>query len=144
MNIKLVNECEYTIRSELVDSDLTYIHQSLQQTYWAKSRSFEDNQTAFSNSRAFILTNPQNQILGFARVVTDYAIFAYLADVYIDDKHRGCGLGKFLIKHILLDPKLIKVKKFMLKTQNAQDLYAKFGFVVPDEYGSIMEKFNHH
>ncbi len=142
MNNQLINESKYMIRSELIDSDFEYIHQALKNSYWAKLRSFEENYIAFSNSRAFILTNQQGQIFGFARVITDYAIFAYLADVYINNNYRGQGLGKFLIHHILQDSKVSKIKKLMLKTKDAQKLYAKFGFIVPQNYESIMEKFN--
>lgn len=142
MNNQLMDESKYMIRSELLDSDFEYIHQALKNSYWAKLRSFEENYIAFSNSRAFILTNQQGQIFGFARVITDYAIFAYLADVYIGDSYRGRGLGKRLIQHVLADPMLVNVKKFMLKTNDAQELYAKFGFIIPEKHDLIMEKFN--
>ncbi len=137
------NKTNYTIRTELKNSDLEHIHHALRNTYWAQSRSFEENCTAFSNSLAFILSDQNDNVVGFARVITDHVIFAYLADVYIDNNYRGQGLGKFLIHHILQDSKVSKIKKLMLKTNDAQKLYAKFGFIVPQNYESIMEKFNY-
>lgn len=137
------NKTNYTIRTELKNSDFEYIHQELRNTYWAQSRRFEENYMAFSNSLAFILSDQNDNVVGFARVITDYVIFAYLADVYINNNYRGQGLGKFLIHHILRESKVSKVRKLMLKTNDAQNLYAKFGFIVPQNYESIMEKFNY-
>ena len=90
-----------------------------------------------------MLFNQHGKVLGFARVVTDYVAFAYLADVYIDENQRGQGLGKYLVSQILADPKLAKVKRFMLRTKDAHDLYAKFGFTSLKDPHLIMEKFSY-
>lgn len=130
----------YTVETDLARFDFEYLHAALQKSYWAQLRSFEDNYTAFKNSHAFMLFDLHGKVLGFARVVTDYVAFAYLADVYIDENQRGQGLGKYLVSHILADPKLAKVKRFMLRTKDAHDLYAKFGFTPLKDQHLLMER----
>jgi ribosomal protein S18 acetylase RimI-like enzyme len=131
------------ITNRLYESDFEYIHKSLSKSYWAKSRTFAENQIAFKNSLAFVLSDDQGQRIGFARVVTDYTVFAYLGDVYIDEHYRGRGLGKFLINTILKDPKLCDVRQFILKTSNAHELYRKFGFTeIEANSQKIMERFH--
>ena len=134
------NNLIYTIETDIEKFDFEYLHAALQKSYWAQLRSFEDNYTAFKNSRAFMLFNQHGKVLGFARVVTDYVAFAYLADVYINENQRGQGLGKYLVSHILVDPKLAKVKRFMLRTKDAHDLYAKFGFTQLKDPHLLMER----
>ena len=136
------NDLIYKIETDLAKFDFEYLHAALQKSYWAQLRSFEDNSTAFKNSRAFMLFNQHGKVLGFARVVTDYVAFAYLADVYIDENQRGQGLGKYLVSHILADPKLAKVKRFMLRTKDAHDLYTKFGFTPLKDPQLLMEKLH--
>ena len=134
------NNLIYTIETDIEKFDFEYLHAALQKSYWAQLRSFEDNYTAFKNSRAFMLFNQHGKVLGFARVVTDYVAFAYLADVYINENQRGQGLGKYLVSHILVDPKLAKVKRFMLRTKDAHDLYSKFGFTSLKAAHLLMER----
>lgn len=134
------NNLIYTVETDLEKFDFEYLHAALQKSYWAQLRNFEDNYTAFKNSRAFMLFNQHGKVLGFARVVTDYVAFAYLADVYIDENQRGQGLAKYLVSKILADPKLAKVKRFMLRTKDAHDLYAKFGFTPLKDPQLLMEK----
>lgn len=134
------NNLIYTIETDIEKFDFEYLHAALQKSYWAQLRSFEDNYTAFKNSRAFMLFNQHGKVLGFARVVTDYVAFAYLADVYINENQRGQGLGKYLVSHILVDSKLAKVKRFMLRTKDAHDLYSKFGFTSLKAPHLLMER----
>lgn len=136
------NNLIYTVETDVEKFDFEYLHAALQKSYWAQLRNFEDNYIAFKNSRAFMLFNQHGKVLGFARVVTDYVAFAYLADVYIDENQRGQGLGKYLVSQVLADPKLAKVKRFMLRTKDAHDLYAKFGFTQLKDPHLLMEKLH--
>ena len=76
--------------------------------------------------------------LGFARVVTDYATFGYLADVFIDEAYRGRGLSKWLMEIIMGHPQLQGFRTWQLATRDAHGLYARFGFTIPDKPERIM------
>lgn len=78
-------------------------------------------------SRCFGLYDDEHQI-GFARVVTDYAAFAWLCDVFIDEAYRGRELGTWLLETVLADPHLLSVRRWVLATRDAHGLYEKFGF----------------
>lgn len=116
-----------------------YIHSKLSATYWAKKRSFEATKTAFENSFVKLVLH-HDRLIGFARLVTDYAIFGYLADVFIDESHRGKGLAKWLVTELLEDPKIVNIKKIMLRTNDAQSLYRQLGFGVAPDPERNMEK----
>lgn len=83
----------YIIIGNQTQLDYDYIHAKLSTTYWAKKRSFEATKAAFENSFVKLVLH-HDKLVGFARLVTDYAIFGYLADVFIDESHRGNGLAK--------------------------------------------------
>ncbi len=95
--------------------------------YWGQDLSAEEIMNSVSNSRAYGLYH-QNKQIGFAKVLSDYARFAYLSDVFIAEEYRGKGLSVFLLKGILEDPVLADVKKWMLATRDAHGLYKKVGF----------------
>ncbi len=107
--------------------DIAYIYNYLRNSYWAKDREYDIVKHSITNSLCFGLYDESQQI-GFARVVSDYSIFAYLADVFVDEKYRGKGLGKWLIKSICEYPQLKNVNRFVLATKDAHGLYAQFGF----------------
>lgn len=107
--------------------DLPMIQTFLRQSYWAKDRSPEIIQTSIEHSFCFGLYDNEQQI-GFARVVSDCCIFAYIMDVFVLDNYRGQGLGKLLMQHILNESHLNKVKKWMLGTRDAHGLYRQIGF----------------
>jgi ribosomal protein S18 acetylase RimI-like enzyme len=129
------------IRNTFTENDLEYIHKCLSGTYWAKSRTFEQNKTAFNNSLVFMLFDEGGVCMGFARVFTDYVTIAYLCDVYIDEQYRGRGIGKYLVDEILKYPKLQGVSKFFLKTSDAMEFYSKFGFNNLKDPEAFMEKY---
>lgn len=82
-------------------------------------------------------------MVGFARVATDYAIFAYVMDVFIIERERGKGLGKMLVKSIMEHPELCKLRRIMLATQDAHTLYEQYGFrriEKPDNFLEIVRK----
>lgn len=99
----------------------------LQETHWASSRSLDTVRTSMNNSMCFFMMEGF-QLIGFARVVTDQATFAYLCDVVIRTDCRKSGCGSQLIQHILSHPHLSAVPQWRLKTTYASAFYGQFGF----------------
>jgi GNAT superfamily N-acetyltransferase len=99
----------------------------LARSYWAQDRERQTMQRAIEHSLCFGVYDGPRQV-GFARVVTDYATFAWLADVYIDEAYRGRGLGQWLVETALGHPELESVPRWLLATRNAHELYRRFGF----------------
>ena len=119
---------EYLICTDRDRLDIALIHGFLsRQTYWAKGRSVEVVKRSIENSLPFGLFK-DNQQIGFARVVTDYATFAWLADVFVLDEFRGRGLAKWLMEVILAHPELQGFRRWVLATKDAHGLYRNFGF----------------
>jgi GNAT superfamily N-acetyltransferase len=109
-----------------IDVDLVF-HFLKDESYWAKDRSLEEVKKSIENSLCFGLYN-NDAMVGFGRIITDYATFAYLADVFIVKKERGKGLGKTLVEFILAYPSIKDVRRWMLGTMDAHQLYRPFGF----------------
>ncbi len=104
------------------------IHKFLsEESYWAKERTIEQTRTAIENSLCFGVYAGGNQI-GLARVISDYATFAYIGDVYITPEFRGKGLSKMLMKTIIDYPDLQNLRRWILATFDAHTLYEQFGF----------------
>lgn len=118
--------------------DIAYITDFIAQTYWAKDRTMENMLTCIENSLNFGVFLDGKQI-GYARVVTDYYQFAYLMDVFIDEKYRGKGYSKMLMKHILECEPLKKIKVWRLATADAHELYRQFGFTELSKPENMME-----
>ena len=107
--------------------DLAYVHRYLsEECYWALGRSRAIVEKSIANSLCFGVYAGDRQI-GFARVVTDYATFAWLCDVFIDDAHRGQGLGKRLVETVVAHPELQGLRNFILATRDAHELYRGYG-----------------
>src|SRR5215210_1668608 len=105
---------EYSISTDRARLDLDVIHDYLSgQSYWAKGRSRETIKRSVENSVAFGVYRGEHQV-GFARVITDYATFAWVADVFVLDSERGRGLGKWLMEVILLHPELQGFRRWVL------------------------------
>jgi GNAT superfamily N-acetyltransferase len=107
--------------------DVDAIHAFLTRAYWCEGIPREIVERALRQSLCFGLFDATAQI-GLARVVTDYAVFAYLCDVYVLESHRGRGLGKWLIECVMAHPQLQGLRRFNLATRDAHSLYAQFGF----------------
>jgi len=108
--------------------NLDYIHHFLsQESYWAKNIPIDIVNTSIEGSLCFGVYENNKQV-GFARVITDYATFGYLADVFIDKDYRGRGLSKELMVFIMEQDVVKKLRRFMLATLDAHSLYAQFGF----------------
>jgi len=108
--------------------DLETIHRFLsEEAYWAKNRTLDQTRTAIENSICFGVYEGERQI-GFARVVTDKATFAYLGDVFILEEFRGRGLSKWLMETIVSHPEIQGLRRWVLATRDAHGLYEQFGF----------------
>jgi GNAT superfamily N-acetyltransferase len=123
---------EYVISSDLLRLNVSQIHDYLSHSsYWASGRRLDVVQRSLENSLCFGLyksSNDGEQQIGFARVVTDYATFAWLADVFVVEEYRGQGLAKWLMGVICEHPRLQGLRRWLLATKDAQELYRRFGF----------------
>lgn len=132
----------YEISVERARLDMPAIHEFLSaKSYWAQGRSFETVRRSIEHSLPFGLYKGARQI-GFARVVTDYATFAWLADVYVLDEFRGEGLGKWLVETVLDYPDFQALRRWILGTRDAHDLYRQFGFNEIEEPQFYLHKIN--
>lgn len=119
---------EYTISDDRARLDIKAIQKFLStESYWATGRSIERVQRSVDNSLSFGVYRGDEQI-GFARVVTDYATFAWLADVFVLEDSRGRGLAKWLVEIIIAHPQLQGFRRWVLATKDAHELYRRYGF----------------
>lgn len=118
---------KFSISTDKSKLDLSVIHNFLKRTYWAENIPLATVQKSIENSLCFGVYEGCNQV-GFARVITDYATFAYFSDVFILEEYRGRGLAKWLIASILEHPDLQGLRRWLLVTADAQEFYRKFGF----------------
>lgn len=117
----------YRISTNKQQLDLAIIHHYLSNiSYWANGRSYPAVQKSVANSLCFGLYHDAQQV-GFARVVTDYATFGWLCDVFILDAHRGQGLAKWLVETIINHPDLVNIQRLLLATGDAHELYRRYG-----------------
>ncbi len=133
---------DYRISTDRALLDLEVIHGFLQRSYWASGRSRARVALAVSCSIPFGLYHRGAQV-GFARVVTDYVTIAFLADVFVLEEHRGRGLGVWLIEFVTKMPELRRVRRWLLGTRDAHELYRKFGFIEPAP-GTLMSRLDVH
>jgi len=119
---------DYSICTDQAKLDIQVIYDFLSnRSYWAKGRSLEEVQKSMEHSICFGLCDRQGHTIGFARVLTDGVVVAYLLDVFILEPYRGQGLGQYLLNYVLYDAG-IQAKVWMLATADAHALYEKFGF----------------
>lgn len=107
--------------------DLHVVHEFLTHSYWAAGISREVVAHSIENSLCFGIYRGDQQV-GFARVISDYATFAYIADVFVLGAFRGKGLSKWLMQCVLEHPSLQSLRRWVLGTKDAHGLYAQFGF----------------
>ena len=125
-----------TDRSKL---DLDMIHRYLKKSYWAANRSFEEMRTSIDHSICYGLYLDKKQI-GFARVVSDHSVFAYLMDVFILEEYQGMGYGSFFMDKVLNSAEMKNVEGVRLATKDAHNFYKKKGFRNISNPEKIMEK----
>lgn len=117
------------ISSDKEKLDLAFVHDFLsRESYWARGRSISDVEKTVANSLCFGVYHADGHQIGFARVITDYVVFAWLMDVFIEPAHRRKGIGAMLIGHIISLDSLKGLKGIGLRTEDAHELYSKFGF----------------
>jgi len=122
----------YLISTDKSKIDIATVHRFLSQTYWAEGIPIEIVKRGVDNSLCFAIYRGE-RLIGFARVITDFATFAYLADVFILPEERGKRLSKWLMRVILDHPRLQGLRRFTLATRDAHGLYAQFGFTPFDK-----------
>jgi GNAT superfamily N-acetyltransferase len=128
----------YTVSADPGRLDLAAIHDYLARSYWAEGIPLEVVRRAVAGSLCFGLYYGSEQV-GFARVVTDRATFAYLCDVYVLEAHRGQGLAKWLMAYVQAHPDLQGLRRFVLVTKDAHGLYRPFGFGPPANPDGYLE-----
>ena len=120
---------DFRITTNSEEFDRRTIHEFLsKESYWARGVSRESVDTAISNSLCFGGFFKNSQV-AFARVVTDYSMFAYFRDMFVLEAYRGRGFGKELVQAVTSHPKLQNLHCFMLGTDDAHGLYEQFGFI---------------
>lgn len=132
---------DFYITSDFKKIDIDAVFSLLEQSYWANSRKVEITIKALENSLCFSLFYKDKQI-GLVRVITDYATFAYLCDVIIDEKFRHKGLGVWFLECVLKHPNLQNLRRWCLFTKDAHEYYKKFGFENPSSPENFMELLN--
>lgn len=123
----------------LIDFDTVY-HYLAYDSYWAKGLQVERQKRAIENSLCFGIYKDGKQA-GFTRVVTDFATFAYICDVFVLEAHKGLGLSKWMMQVIVQHPDLQGIRRWSLATADAHGLYAQFGFVPLSKPENWMEIF---
>ncbi|MDO6620912.1 GNAT family N-acetyltransferase [Shewanella sp. 10N.286.51.B2] len=129
----------YVISTDQNKLDISVIHGFISQSYWAKGVPITVLAKAIEHSLCFGVFTDQGEQVGFARLITDRATFAYLADVFITDQHRGNGLSKLLIEKVISHPDIQGLRRMMLATRDAHGLYAQYGFLPVDNPEILMQ-----
>jgi len=123
-----INRDEFTISTEKSKLQIDMIYKFMsEESYWAQTRTREQMRRAVENSLCFGVYEGDKQI-GFARVISDFATFAYIGDVFILPEYRGRGLSKWLMETIVEYPDLQGLRRWLLATKDAHGLYSQFGF----------------
>ena len=146
INDKFYLKKDYSISTDQQNIDLEMIYKYLsEESYWSKGISFDTVKKSIRNSICFGIYLTGQQV-GFARVVTDKATFAYICDVFILPDHKGIGLSKWLIQTILAHPDLQGLRRWSLATADAHGLYSQFGFkqiIRPERWMEIFTPYLH-
>ena len=140
MKIQSWSKGNYTCTTDRETLQIDTIHEYLsERSYWAKDRSREQVKKSIKHSLCFGVYQDQDQV-GFARVLSDYTVYAYIMDVFILEEYRGKGLGKFLMKCISSHDSLQGLRKWTLGTDDAHGLYRQFGFKPLEKPQTFMER----
>jgi GNAT superfamily N-acetyltransferase len=123
-----LHHADYLITDDPARLDPVAIHAYLSRSYWAANRPLEVVERSLAHSLCVGIYAPDGAQVGLVRVVSDYATFAYLCDVYVLEDHRQRGLAKAAMRLVDSHPRLQNLRRFQLVTQDAHGLYAGFGF----------------
>ena len=137
--MSLWHKGSYRISTDKTRLDIDIIHDYLTCSYWAKGIPKATVVRSIEGSLNFGVFKDDEQV-GFARVITDYATFMYVADVFILEAHRGQGLGVWLMDVIVSHPELAGIRTWTLLTADAHGLYEKFDFEVPGDTSRFMRR----
>jgi len=118
----------FKISTDNNDLDFEVIYDFISNSYWAEDIPKDTLRTAISNSFCFGVYDSIGRQVGFARLITDKATFAYLADVFVIPSQRGKGLSKWLVETIVSHSDLQGLRRMVLATRDAHGLYAQYGF----------------
>lgn len=129
----------YEISTDPARLDLDAIHGFLRTAYWSQGVAREVVERSIAHSLPFGLYAPDGAQAGFARVISDRAVFAYVGDVFVLPDHRGRGLGVWLVETMLAHPELQGLRRWHLATADAHALYARFGFA-PSDPARMMDR----
>jgi len=138
---RLVAGASYEIDTDPARLDRALVHRFLARSHWAKGMPREVIERALAGSLAFGLYRDGRQV-GFARVVTDHATVAYLADVFVLSPERGKGLGRWLVETILAHAELQGLRRWLLGTRDAHGLYRRCGFREPPAPFAFLERLD--
>lgn len=130
----------YLISDEPARLDVDAVHAYLGRSYWAEDIPREIVDRALANSLCVGIYAPSGEQVGLVRLVTDYATFAYVCDVYVLETHRGRGLSKAAMNAVMSHPRLQGLRRMQLVTQSAHGLYARYGFNVVAQPERHMER----
>lgn len=132
MEIFEITNDSYLISTDKEILDIELIHAYLSnESYWAEGRSLQSVQISIHNSICFGVYEENGQQVGLARIVTDFATIVWICDLFIIEGHRRKGLGKWLVKTIINHPDLKNVRRFLLATRDAHELYREYGGFEP-------------
>lgn len=133
---------EYVVSTDRSRIDVAAVHAFLSRTYWSPGIPEDVVRRGIAGAICFGIYHGREQV-GFARVITDQATYAYLSDVYVLETHRGRGLAKWMMEVIMAHPSLQGLRRFALSTRDAHSLYRQFGFELvanPDRQMEIMRR----
>ena len=132
---------EFLISTDRASLDLDVIHAFLTNSYWAKGIPRHVVARSIENALCFGIYDGKGAQVAFARVITDYATFAYLGDVFVVERYRGHGLGKWLMRCIMQHPALQGFRRWILATRDAHGLYSQYGFTAVKSPETFMEVY---
>ena len=129
------------ITNKLSEMDFDGIHEFIRHSYWAKGMPATTLKKALENSLCFAVIDQEGHQRAFARLITDHATFAYLADVFVAEAYRGQGISKWLIEAVLSHSSAQGLRRILLATEDAHGLYQQFGFneVTVEEARTLMQ-----
>lgn len=135
------NDSSFEVSTDQSRLDIPMIYRFLsEQSSWAVGIARPLVERAIENSLSFGAYLDGRQV-GFARVITDFATYAHLVDVFVVPEYRGHGYGKQLVAAVLRHPSLQRLRRFTLATTDAHSLYERFGFTTPRQPESLMERY---